>query len=155
MLCEMCGQESRAIKKVDIEGSMLSVCPNCAKFGKEPEAAPQTGPGNHEPSRGSKGTPRTSAGTISVDDRLAQRKRRMESKNIFSEGSSMELIEDYHKEIQRARVKLGMNQEELARKLNERKSIINKLETKSIRPDNKLIRKLEKELKISLMENID
>ncbi|UCH88882.1 MAG: TIGR00270 family protein [Thermoplasmata archaeon] len=158
MLCEMCGQEVRSTKKIDIEGSLLSVCQNCARFGKEPEppktpvqSSPRE-PGGRSPPR----TPmRTQDSSVSVEDRLAQRQRRMQSKNIFEGGSSQELIDDYHKEIQRARMQLGMNQEELARKLNERKSIIAKLETRSIRPDNKLIRKLEKTLKISLMENVE
>jgi putative transcription factor len=152
----MCGSESGNIRKIDVEGSLLSVCPNCARFGKEPavEETAEQGPSPRR-ARSEPGTARKYGGEASVEDRLAQRKKRMQSRNIFSQGSSMELMEDYHKEIMKARMKLGMNQEELARKLNERKSIITKLETKSIRPDNKLIRKLEKELQISLMENVE
>lgn len=147
MLCEMCGKETGIIKKIDVEGSILSVCSNCSRFGK----AYQTEPGSVRSSQVSK-SEATSAS--SVEDRLAQRQKRMQSRDIFSESSSRELVEDYHRVIQQARMAMGLNQEELARKLNERKSIITKLETKSIKPDNKLIRKLEKTLKIDLMENI-
>ena len=146
--------ETHQVKKIDIEGSLLSVCPNCVKFGKEPEKPkqPETGP-----TRRAQPPPRSGSvrPQMPVSDRLEQRKKRMQPRNIYSASSEMELIDDYHKEIQRARMELGMNQEELARKLNERKSIIAKLETKSIKPDNKLIRKLEKTLKITLMENVE
>jgi putative transcription factor len=150
--------ETHQTKKIDIEGSLLSVCPNCVKFGKEPDPPPEAKaePSSSRPRSAATPAPRRQRESgISVEDRLAERKRRMQSRNIFDGGSSQELIEDYHLEIQQARTKLGMNQEELARKLNERKSIIAKLENKSIRPDNKLIRKLEKTLKISLMETIE
>ena len=148
MICEMCGKETGVIKKTDVEGSILSLCPDCAKFGTEIQPEPRGG------SRGGGGRSVPSAGS-SVEDRLVQRQKRMQSRNIFSEGSSRELREDYHKVIQQARQAMNLNQEELARKLNERKSIINKLETKSIKPDNKLIRKLEKALNIELMENVE
>jgi putative transcription factor len=146
MICEMCGQDTNMIKKINVEGSLLSVCPNCMKFGTELEVEKEEVPRRS-------GTRRQASGT--VEERLAHRERRMKSKNIYDQDSSDELVVDYHKVIQKARMDLGMNQEELARKLNERKSIIAKLETKSLHPDNKLIRKLEKELKITLTERID
>lgn len=146
MICEMCGTETNNIKRINIEGSLLSVCPNCAKFGVEPEIEPKS---ESARSRG------RTTDSSTVEMRLEQRKKRMQTRNIFANDSEVELIEDYHRVIQSARMELGLNQEELARKLNERKSIIAKLETKSLRPDNKLIRKLEKTLKIILMERIE
>jgi len=143
----MCGRETGSVKKIIVEGSILTVCSQCARFGKEAEPEKVV----KSPSQS---TGRASS-TDAIENRLAQRKRRMQSKDIFAESSGKELVEDYHKVIQQARMSLGMNQEELARKLNERKSIIAKLETKSLRPDNKLIRKLEKTLKIELMENLE
>ena len=34
MICELCGQDAPFLKPIMIEGSILKVCPNCAKFGK-------------------------------------------------------------------------------------------------------------------------
>ena len=45
-----------------------------------------------------------------------------------------------------------MTQKELARKLNEKVSIIHKMETSSFEPNISLARKLEKFLKIKLIE---
>jgi putative transcription factor len=148
----MCGKETGAIKKINIESSILSVCQSCAKFGKEeePEPIPKQPSGQRR-----SGTSRPRSESSSVEERLAHRQRRLQSKDIFAVASQRELVEDYHKVIQQARMAQGLNQEELARKLNERKSIIAKLETKSLSPDNKLIKKLEKALKIELMENVE
>ena len=152
MLCEMCGKETGVVKKVNVEGSILSVCSSCAKFGIEEEPAPSP---KQPSSRRRSAVSRPRSEPASVEDRLAQRQRRMQSKDIFADSGQLELVEDYHRVIQKARMDQGMNQEELGRKLNERKSIIAKLETRSLRPDNKLIRKLEKTLKIELMENVE
>ena len=67
--------------------------------------------------------------------------------------SDAELAYDYGKRVQKARSKLGLTQEDLARKLNEKKAIITKIESQQFRPDQKLINKLEKELQIELMES--
>ncbi len=140
MICELCGREVPKLKMVNIEGSVLKVCFNCAKFGQESVPKP------------------VDTTETEIDDAIHRgleiRTKRMKSRDIFTEFSE-ELVEDYHQRIQRARNDKGWTQEELGRKLNERKSIIAKLETKSIKPDNKLIRKLEKTLDIVLLEKIE
>ena len=140
MICELCGREVPKLKMVDVEGSILKVCFDCAKFGKESAPKPV------EPSGDEKGE--------AIHRRLEQRTKRMGGRDIFSEFSE-ELVEDYHKLIARARNDKEWTQADLGRKLNERKSIIAKLENKTIKPDNKLIRKLEKTLEIVLLERVD
>ena len=140
MICELCGREAPKLKMVNVEGSVLKVCFNCAKFGTESRPKPS------EPSLTEK--------EDTISKRLEQRSKRSRPRDIFSELSE-ELVEDYHKRISHARNEEGWTQEELGRKLNERKSIIAKLENKTIKPDNKLIRKLEKALDIVLLERID
>ena len=60
--------------------------------------------------------------------------------------------QDYPKLIKNAREKLGLKQQELALKLNEKESIIHKLEIGSLQPTILLARKLERTLNISLVE---
>lgn len=140
MICELCGREVPKLKMVNVEGSVLKVCFECAKFGKESAPTPVDTEEDEQED--------------AIARRLEIRTKRMKSRDIFAEFSE-ELVEDYHRRIQRARNDKGWTQEELGRKLNERKSIIAKLENKSIKPDNKLIRKLEKTLDIVLLERVD
>jgi putative transcription factor len=63
----------------------------------------------------------------------------------------LELKEDYHKVIKQAREKLGLSQEALGRKINEKPSVIKLLESGKLKPDNMLARKLEHFLKVQLL----
>jgi putative transcription factor len=168
MICELCGKEVSYLKPFLIEGSLLKVCPDCAKFGtekpREPGAAGAGGGARSSGgSSGMRGGYRDESGYTTggptkdeiIHKRLESRQRRMKSKDIYDQGTDKELVEDYHKRIQQARDHLGWNQEELGQKINERKSIISKLESRSIKPDDKLVRKLEKALNIKLMESIE
>jgi putative transcription factor len=63
----------------------------------------------------------------------------------------LELKEDYYKVIKQAREKLGLSQEALGRKINEKPSVIKLLESGKLKPDNMLARKLEHALKVQLL----
>ncbi len=62
------------------------------------------------------------------------------------------LVEGFGQAIKRARDQRQWHQRELAQKLNEKESIISKIETGKFEPDAKLARKLEKLLGIKLIE---
>jgi len=136
MKCEMCGNEGGKLRRITIEGSILSVCPNCERFG-------QSAPGKSSPGEGH---------TV-VEDRLDQRSRRMRSKDVYQQ-ISLELVVDYPKVIKEARKGMGMTPEDLGKKLNEKRSVISKLEHGELRPDNDLIQKLERALDITLKEEV-
>jgi len=70
-------------------------------------------------------------------------KRKEEPISIF--------VEDFHKKIKISREKLNLTQEELAKRLNEKVSIIPKLEAGRFYPSINLIKKLENLLKITLI----
>jgi len=59
--------------------------------------------------------------------------------------------ENYPQIIKERREKLGLKQEELARKISEKESVINKLESGSMIPNLKLAKKLERFLKVKLI----
>ena len=130
--CEMCGKKVSNLKTVLIEGSMLNVCPNCARFGKPVK-------------------PEIAATPVEIAQRLELREKRLRTKNVF-ENIENELVDDYAKKIRDARTKMNLTPEELGKRINEKKTVITKIESKSMRPDENLIKKLEITLNIKLTE---
>jgi len=124
MQCEMCGKGTELFKAV-VEGIELKVCSNCGKFGKV------TGKINIEPKR---------------------KKKKIELEEEEQPEIIQIIVEDYALRAKNAREKLGLKQEELAKKLNEKESVIHKIETGHYEPNLNLARKLEKFLKIKLVE---
>ncbi|UCE80921.1 MAG: TIGR00270 family protein [Methanobacteriota archaeon] len=139
MVCEMCGKNVTFCKKVMIEGVLLEVCTECAKFGTEVDK-------KHMGETGPKPV---------IEQRLEQRERRFKPKDVYSEEGAEELVEDYPSRVRNARARKGITQKELAMKLNEKQTIISKVESGSMRPDEKLIKKLQKELGIALKERVE
>jgi putative transcription factor len=60
-------------------------------------------------------------------------------------------VEGYDSKIRQAREKLGISHEELGKKLNEKSSVLRKIETGKMVPNNMLVTKLEHALKIKLL----
>ena len=67
---------------------------------------------------------------------------------------TQEIIEDFSTKIRQAREKLGLTHEELGKRINEKSSVIGKLETGKMNPSNILATKLEHALKIKLLTPI-
>lgn len=137
MICELCGKEYPTLRSVRIEGSVLMVCGSCSRFGEGVVQRPK--PGEAPP------TP--------VVERLVQREKRMQEKDVLADSGEV-LVEDYPRRIKRKREQLGWSQDDLAKKLNERKSIIQKIETGDYTPDDKLTKKLEGALGLKLREKV-
>ncbi|MDI6691489.1 MAG: multiprotein bridging factor aMBF1 [Candidatus Bathyarchaeota archaeon] len=136
MRCEVCGAKIFGKPfKVIIEGAKLTVCSQCSKHGtiiweEEPKpksATTKTKIVSPPPKIKSKKTPETAVET------------------------SFELVENFHIKIRQAREKLGLSHEELGKKINEKVSLLKKIETRKMTPDNKLATKLEHVLKVKLL----
>jgi putative transcription factor len=133
--CEVCGRKIHGspIRAV-IEGAKLMVCVECSKYGKIiREEEVKLG------QRAPKKTPvpfsaRTQKKTVGAKVEVAQ-----------------EVVEGYHAKIRQAREKLGLSHEELGKKINEKASVLSKLETGKMTPNNVLVTKLEHALKIKLL----
>jgi len=136
MNCEMCGRMTGKLINVEIEGTEMKTCVDCAKFGKEISFKAKS---NVPPN---------------VNEGLQKRSKRIQSRDIFEESRVLELAFDYSQRISNARNALGITQEELGKRINEKKSIITKLESANIHPDEKTIKKLEKALDINLKESV-
>ncbi|NLK25105.1 MAG: TIGR00270 family protein [Euryarchaeota archaeon] len=143
MICEMCGKESDFTRTIFLEGAQLKVCKECSRFGESSD-------GRGTSKRGGSAAPTRAV----VAERLQARERRMRSRDVYQEGTMIDLVPDYPKVIREAREARGWKQEELATKINERSSVIAKLETGDMRPADQLIKKLERELGIKLTEKV-
>ncbi|NLF34293.1 MAG: TIGR00270 family protein [Thermoplasmatales archaeon] len=139
MLCEMCGKEVPFTKAVIVEGTKLNVCQNCARFGDDFRSGSGTG---------------APMGASVVEERLQRRERRMQTKDVYAGTASVEMVEDYGRIVREARERKGLEQEEFANSISEKKGIIAKVETNSLIPDDKLVRKLEKALDVKLRETV-
>lgn len=135
VLCEVCGKQTQMLRVVSIEGSELNACPDCARFGVERSPKPK----------------RSTAEPVRVSEALEKREKRAQARDVFQEMSE-ELAPDFAQRIRKAREKLNWTPEDLGKKTNEKKSVILKLESGQMRPDDALIRKLERFLGIKLKE---
>jgi len=79
----------------------------------------------------------------------AENERRIALKNKIPEEI---IINNYHEIIKKARERKGMRQEELAKNISEKESIIHKIETGSMKPSIILAKKLEQFFNIKLIE---
>jgi len=64
---------------------------------------------------------------------------------------TQEIVEGYDSKIRQAREKMGLSHEKLGKKINEKASVLSKLETGKMTPNNILVTKLEHALKIKLL----
>ena len=135
MLCEMCGAESAGLEPRKISGSVLRVCTSCAGMGKQT-------------------TYRESVGHRAF---VAQTLEKREQKTRYKDISSDEkvLISDYGSVVRKAREKKSLDHASLASKISEKKSIITSVESGNMKPNEKLIKKLENFLNIKLLEDVD
>ncbi|OGS42912.1 MAG: TIGR00270 family protein [Euryarchaeota archaeon RBG_16_62_10] len=140
MICELCGKNVTFCKKVTIEGVQLEVCTECSKFGIEAKK---------EPRKEEEEAPRPI-----IAQRLEEREKRARPKDVLAQGEKEDLAEDYGARIRNARSKKGMTQKDLAMKINERVTVLSKVESGDMTPEDKLVAKLEKELGIKLKEKV-
>ncbi|MCP3682731.1 MAG: TIGR00270 family protein [bacterium] len=123
MICEMCGAEADV--KAIVEDTELTVCESCSKFGKI-------------------------TGKVKKPEEIKEEQRavfRRPEKEIIQV-----IVEDYAERIRSKREKLGLKQKDFAKSISEKESLIHKMETGSFEPDLDLARKLERFLRISLVE---
>jgi putative transcription factor len=110
------------------------VCVECSKYGKIIREE-EVGLGQRVPKK------------VPVPFSARTRKKTVVAKVEITQ----EVVEGYHAKIRQAREKLGLSHEELGKKINEKASVLSKLETGKMTPNNMLVTKLEHALKIKLL----
>lgn len=118
--CDLCGRTGE-LAKAYVEGTLLSVCGNCSRFGK---AAYQS-----------------------------KKKEEAKLKKIKKvEGPVENIVENYALLIKNAREKRNLKQEDVAKAINEKLSLIQKIETGNLKPSIELANKIGKFFDIKLIE---
>ena len=120
--CELCGMKDARYKS-EIEGTIMFVCEDCARFGQTKSMANVK---------------------MVVEDR---------KKPEFKDPDYL-FLPNYGQTVKSARERMGLKQEELAKKLNERESLLHQIESEHFKPGVELARKLEKNLHIKIIEEI-
>lgn len=122
MNCEICGKQEVLYKAI-VEGSELLVCSGCGRFGKIISQA-------------------------QIEQKPFPKKHELPKKNKESIDI---IVQNYGELIKKAREKIGLSQEDFAKKINEKISVVHKLETSTFEPSIEFARKLEKFLKVKLV----
>jgi putative transcription factor len=125
--CDMCGKKNISPTKTKIEGTIMTTCSDCSKYG-ETLIDPTKRVNNFTTSR-----PRTQR----VDPEA----------NKF-------VVRDYSVLVKQARELKGLKQEQVAKALNEKESIIHKVESGTFKPSFRLAQKLENFFSIKLIEEV-
>jgi putative transcription factor len=133
MRCEVCGQEIRGEpRRRVIEGAKMVVCGRCTHYGSE----------DWSPISSNK-------------PRRRNRRSVTRRKSEVEQAEELELVVDYGKIIKTARQNAKMSVEDLARKIQEKESVIKKLEKEEFNPNPSLARKLKRVLGIEIMEKVE
>jgi len=138
MICEICGKTIQGkVFNVRVEGASVKVCDKCSRFGTDRQSWSKFG----KAPIGSEGVvlptkPRMSVGQPKTKDEYS-------------------LVDDYHILIRDTRESKSWSQKDLARKINEKESIIHHIETGGFSPSDELIQKLERILNIKLKDKLD
>ena len=125
--CEICGVEIKKghARYIQIGTSKLRVCEACARYGTavvEPE--------NKNSSS------------------LLARKGNLHHKGMDIEIEELDMdMDDYGRKVKEAREKAGLKQEELAKMINEKHSLLRKIENNAITPTEEVRMKIERVLK--------
>lgn len=121
----MCGKPGEGIKKAKIEGTIMAVCVGCATYGTE-VAMPKK-----------------------VSAKVIRNYAPKEFKNSDEDAS---IVSNAGNLLKRAREKQGLKQEQLAKKINEKESLIHNIESGKFKPRLETARKLEKFFGINLIQ---
>ena len=131
MQCELCGRECEC-RKAKVDGVIMMLCPNCLN--------------KH-------GTGVETFSKPSSDTSIKGRIKKPREKDIYKD-IKKELVSNYAEVIKKARKKKDLTREKLGFNIGERTVTISKIENGDLRPSDKVAKKLEKELDISLFEEI-
>ena len=135
MHCEVCGRKIIGKQyKAIIEGAIMLVCSECAHYGSR----------SWEAETPSKPKPAPAPKTRMISPPVPSVQKTVQE-------DALELVEDYPKRIRQAREKLGLTHEDLGRKINERVSLLKKIETGKMAPTQSLAEKLQHVLRIKLL----
>lgn len=148
--CEMCGKETKSPNKAKIEGAVLEVCDECTDFGTEikEQTSSSTSTKYSTGSSSSGSSSSSSSGAATTGSGSGGSTGGGRRRDMFDDMD--EIAEDFDEQIRTAQESAGLSQEELADNLNEKASLIRKLERGDTLPTDSIQQKLERKLDIDL-----
>lgn len=130
--CEICGiQIIDNGERVYVEGNLLTVCKACSKRGK-----PSNNPQN-------------------IQRKLPARPKKIEKPDKITFEDSVILVKNFSEVIRNSRMSKGFTHEQLGLLIKERASLLRKIESGSLKPDEVLAKKLERFFRINLYTEVD
>jgi putative transcription factor len=117
-------------EKVLVEGNLLTVCKTCSKRGK---------PSNNQPN---------------IQKSFVRPKKMIKPNKITFDDSTI-LVNDFSEIIRKSRMIKGLTHEQLGILIKERASLLRKIESGSLKPDEELTKKLERFFRINLYTEVD
>ena len=147
--CEMCGAEQASLTTTKVEGAELELCSSCTDFGTEVREEPSSSGGSKYSTSSSSGTTSSSSSSASSGS-SGSSGGSGRPRDMFDDMD--EIATDYDDRIRQARESRDLSQEQLADQLNEKASLIRKLERGDTLPTDEIQQKLERALDVSLAE---
>ena len=130
--CEICGiQIVDNGERVYVEGNLLTVCKACSKRGK---------PSNNQQN---------------IQRKLQARPKKIERPDKITFEDSSILVKNFSEVIRNSRMSKGLTHEQLGLLIKERASLLRKIESGSLKPDEELTKKLERFFRINLYTEVD
>ena len=131
--CEVCGAEIKGeVQYIKIGTAELRVCKSCARYGITVDKKAKSKAG------------------VKGGDQLRENRKRLYEQMDRELESETEIVDNYGWKIKETRRKMGLKQENLARKINEKQSLLQKIEKEEIIPSEEVRKKIERVLNISL-----
>ena len=143
--CEICGIE--ILEKADrvyVEGNLLTVCKSCSKRGK---------PSSYQQNIQKTGKPSSYQQNIRKIG-FPRPKKIVKTEKITFDDTRI-LVSNLSEIIRKSRMSRGLTHEQLGLSLNERASLLRKIESGSIKPDEELTKKLERFFRIPLYTEVN
>lgn len=133
--CEICGSQILDNgEKVYVEGNLITVCKVCSKRGKPSKTQQEIQ--RKPPMR-------------------PMRPKKIERLDKITFDDSAILINNFSEVIRNSRTANGLSHEQLGLLIKERASLLRKIESGSLKPDENLSRKLERFFRIRLYTEVD
>ncbi|WP_436343722.1 multiprotein bridging factor aMBF1 [Natronorubrum sp. FCH18a] len=146
--CEMCGAETSSPKTIKVEGAKLDVCSNCTDFGTEVKQPTSSSSSSKYSTSSSSSSGSGSTGSGSSSSTSGGSSSSQRRSDMFDDMD--ELATDYDDLVRNAREGKGLSQSDLANELNEKASLIRKIERGDTLPSDQVQTKLEDFLEINL-----
>jgi len=130
--CEICGiQIVDHGERVYVEGNLLTVCKACSKRGK---------PSNNQQN---------------IQRKLPTQPKKIQKPEKITFEDSAILVKNFSEVIRNSRMSKGLTHEQLGLLIKERASLLRKIESGSLKPDDELTKKLERFFRINLYTEVD